>query len=130
MSESSSRESQDSSDFGGEDNESDEPSLSVGFEGESSQSEHVVEVLIKSRMVGLEGERREPSVDSREAKYREMRRNCTVLEAVADRVLALPHTPEVGLSNQPGLSGSVDVAVALASVWDGSTGGCPSTEEE
>lgn len=38
-----------------------------------------------------------------------------MLEAIADRVLALPQTLEVGSSNQAGPSGSVEVAVAFAS---------------
>ncbi|CAL2246902.1 unnamed protein product [Prunus armeniaca] len=38
-----------------------------------------------------------------------------VEEVVTDRVLTLPHTPEVGSSNQASPSGSVGVAVALAS---------------
>ncbi|CAL8152804.1 unnamed protein product [Prunus armeniaca] len=38
-----------------------------------------------------------------------------VLEAITDRVLALPHIPEVGSSNQASPSGSVGVAVASAS---------------
>ncbi|CAL9011957.1 unnamed protein product [Prunus brigantina] len=65
MSKSSDKESQDPPAFGGEDIESDEPSL--------------------------------------------------VLEAIADRVLALPQTPEVGSSNQAGPSGSAEVVVASAS---------------
>ncbi|CAL2266566.1 unnamed protein product [Prunus armeniaca] len=44
-----------------------------------------------------------------------MQRNYKVLEPIADRVLALPHTPEVGLSNQASSSRSVGVAVASAS---------------
>ncbi|CAL9019049.1 unnamed protein product [Prunus brigantina] len=65
-------------------------------------------------MVVHDGEIGEPSIDSREAEYREMLRNYKVLEAVANRVLALPHTPEVGLSNQASPSGSVGVAMASA----------------
>ncbi|CAL8175818.1 unnamed protein product [Prunus armeniaca] len=53
--------------------------------------------MIESRMIVHEGERGEPSVDSREAEYREMQRNYRVLEAVAYRVLALSHTLEVGV---------------------------------
>ncbi|CAL2255727.1 unnamed protein product [Prunus armeniaca] len=41
--------------------------------------------------------------------------NYKVLEAITDRVLALPHIPEVGSSNQASPSGSVGVAVASAS---------------
>ncbi|CAL8162160.1 unnamed protein product [Prunus armeniaca] len=41
-----------------------------------------------------------------------MQRNYKVLEAVVDRVLALPHTPEVGSSNQASPSGSVGIAMA------------------
>ncbi|CAL8136072.1 unnamed protein product [Prunus armeniaca] len=66
-------------------------------------------------MVVHEGERGEPLVDSWEAEYKEMQWNYSVLEAVADRVLALPHTPEVGSSNQASPSGPVGVAVASAS---------------
>lgn len=46
-----------------------------------------------------------------------------MVEDVADQVLALPCTPEVGSSNQASPSGSVDVAVASASegvdIWVG-----------
>ncbi|CAL9001476.1 unnamed protein product [Prunus brigantina] len=66
-------------------------------------------------MVVHEGKRGEPLVDSREIEYREMQRNYKELEAIADRVLALPHTPEVGSSNQASPSGFVGVAVASAS---------------
>ncbi|CAL2266420.1 unnamed protein product [Prunus armeniaca] len=91
MSESSNRESHDPLAFGGEDTKSEEP------------SQYCMRV------------RGEPSIDSREVEYREMQRNYRVLEVVADRVLALPHTPEVGSSNQASPSGSVGVAVASAS---------------
>ncbi|CAL8087822.1 unnamed protein product [Prunus armeniaca] len=57
------------------------------------RTEGLVEGLRESRMAVHEGER----------------------EAIADRVLALPHTPEVGSSNQASPSGSVGVAVASAS---------------
>lgn len=53
MSESSGRESHNPPAFSGKDTESEEPSLYVCFEGESSQSEYVVECVIESRMVGL-----------------------------------------------------------------------------
>ncbi|CAL8168861.1 unnamed protein product [Prunus armeniaca] len=86
MSESSYRESHDPLAFGGEDTESEEPSEYVCYE-----------------------------VDSQEAEYREMQRNYKVLKVVANRVLALPHTPKVGSSNQASPSGSVGIAVALAS---------------
>ncbi|CAL2229627.1 unnamed protein product [Prunus armeniaca] len=76
-----------------EDTESEEPSKYVCSEYESSQTEGLVEGLIESRMVVHEGER----------------------EAIADWVLALPHTPEVGSSNQASPSGSVGVVVASAS---------------
>lgn len=72
MFESSGRESHDPPAFRGEDTESEEPSLYVCSEGESSQTEGVVEGVIEGRMVVHEGERGEPSVDSREAEYREM----------------------------------------------------------
>ncbi|CAL9020957.1 unnamed protein product [Prunus brigantina] len=79
--------------------------------------------MIESRMVVHEGERGEPSVDSRETKYREMQRNYRVLVAVPDRVLALPHTLEVGSSNQASPSGSVGIVVASAlegvDIWVG-----------
>ncbi|CAL9021062.1 unnamed protein product, partial [Prunus brigantina] len=79
--------------------------------------------MIESGMVVHEGERGEPSVDSRETKYREMQRNYRVLVAVPDRVLALPHTLEVGSSNQASPSGSVGIAVASAlegvDIWVG-----------
>ncbi|CAL2266286.1 unnamed protein product [Prunus armeniaca] len=65
-----------------EDTKSDELSLYVCFEGKSSQSEYVVEGVIESRTVGLEG------------AYKEMQRNYCVLEIVADRVIALPQTLE------------------------------------
>ncbi|CAL2247509.1 unnamed protein product [Prunus armeniaca] len=64
MSESSGRESYDPPAFGGENTEGEEPSLYVCSEGESSQTEGVVKGVIESRMVGLEGERRELLVDS------------------------------------------------------------------
>ncbi|CAL8135832.1 unnamed protein product [Prunus armeniaca] len=92
MSESFGKESQDSPAFGGEETESDECSLSIGSKDESTESEHVVEGVIESMMVGI------------------------VLEAIVDRVLALPHTLEVGSSNRAGPSGSADVVVAFASV--------------
>ncbi|CAL2256830.1 unnamed protein product [Prunus armeniaca] len=44
-----------------------------------------------------------------------MQRNYRVLEAVANQVLALAHTPKVGSSNQASPSGSVGVAVGSAS---------------
>ncbi|CAL2257542.1 unnamed protein product [Prunus armeniaca] len=66
-------------------------------------------------MVVPEGERGEPLVDSRKAEYREMQRNYKVLEVVADQVLALPHTPKMGSSNQASPSGSVGITVASAS---------------
>ncbi|CAL2247198.1 unnamed protein product [Prunus armeniaca] len=92
MSESFGKESQDSPAFGGEETESDECSLSIGSKDESTESEHVVEGVIESMMVGI------------------------VLEAIVDRVLALPHTLEVGSSNRAGPSGSADVVVAFTSV--------------
>ncbi|CAL8992716.1 unnamed protein product [Prunus brigantina] len=115
MFESSDKESHDPPAFGGEDTESEEPSQYVCSEDESSQTEGVVEGMIESRMVVHEGERGEPSIDSQEVEYREMHRNYRVLEAVADRVLALPHTPEVGSSNQASPLGSVGVDMASAS---------------
>ncbi|CAL8117160.1 unnamed protein product [Prunus armeniaca] len=66
-------------------------------------------------MVVHDGEIGEPSIDSRDAEYKEMQRNYKVLEAMADQVLALPHTPEVGSSNQASPSGSVGIAMASAS---------------
>lgn len=53
MSESFGKESQDSPAFGGEETESDECSLPIGSEDESTESEHVVEGVIESMMVGM-----------------------------------------------------------------------------
>ncbi|VVA30048.1 PREDICTED: cytosolic purine 5'-nucleotidase, partial [Prunus dulcis] len=94
MSESSDRESPDPPAFGGDDTESEEPSQYVCSEEESSETEGMVEGIIESRMIGHGGERGEPSVDSGSAAYREMQRNYIELEAIANRVLALPHTQE------------------------------------
>ncbi|BBH05100.1 hypothetical protein Prudu_016392 [Prunus dulcis] len=115
MSESSDRESPDPPAFGGDDTESEEPSQYVCSEEESSETEGIVEGIIESRMIGHGGERGEPSVDSGSAAYREMQRNYIELEAIANRVLALPHTLEVGSSNQASPSGSVGIAVASVS---------------
>lgn len=38
-------------------------------------------------------------MDSGPAAYKEMQGNFSVLKAMADRVLAMPQTPEVGSSN-------------------------------
>ncbi|BBN70214.1 hypothetical protein Prudu_1446S002100 [Prunus dulcis] len=65
------------------------------------------------------GEKGEPSVDSEVAAYREMQRNYIELEAIANRVLALPHTLEVGSSNQASPSGG-----------SGHSGWCPFGEAE
>ncbi|CAL2239905.1 unnamed protein product [Prunus armeniaca] len=115
MSESSNKESHDPPAFGRDDTESEEPSEYVCSEGESSQTEGLVEGIIESRLVVHDGEIGEPLVDSRKAEYREMQRNYKVLEAVANRVLALPHTPEVGSSNQASPSWSMGVAMASTS---------------
>lgn len=45
-----------------------------------------------------------------------MQRNYSVLEVVTNRVLALPHTLEVGSGNRVGSLGSTDVVVAFTSV--------------
>ncbi|CAL2277107.1 unnamed protein product [Prunus armeniaca] len=50
-----------------------------------------------------------------ESSQTESLKNYKVLEAIADRVLALPHTPEVDSSNQASPSGSLGLAVASAS---------------
>lgn len=57
MFESFGKESQDPLAFGGKETESDERSLFIGSEDESTELEHVVEGVIESRMVGCEGER-------------------------------------------------------------------------
>ena len=114
MSESSDRESNPPA-FGGDDIESEEPSQYICSEEESSETEGMVEGTIESRMIGPRGERGEPSEDSGSAAYREMQRNYIDLEAIANRVLALPQTQEVGSSNQASPSGSVGIAVASVS---------------
>ncbi|BBG93111.1 hypothetical protein Prudu_001023 [Prunus dulcis] len=115
MSESSDRESLDPPAFGGDDTESDEPSQYICSEEEDSETEGLVEGTIESRMIGPGGERGQPSEDSGSAAYREMQRNYIELEAIANRVLALPQTQEVGSSNQASPSGSVGIAVASVS---------------
>ncbi|CAL8133940.1 unnamed protein product [Prunus armeniaca] len=82
---------------------------------ESSQTEGLVEGLVEARMVVHESGRSEPPVNSRSEAYNEMQRNYKVLEAIVDRVLAMPRSPEVGSSNQASPSGSVGIAVASAS---------------
>ncbi|CAL9017209.1 unnamed protein product, partial [Prunus brigantina] len=62
-------------------------------------------------MVVREGVRSDPSVDSGSEAYREMQ----MLEAIADRGLAMPRSSEMGSSNRVSPSGSVSVAVASAS---------------
>ncbi|CAL9012014.1 unnamed protein product [Prunus brigantina] len=62
-------------------------------------------------MVIHEGVRSDSSVDSESEAYREMQ----MLEAIADRGLAMPRSSEMGSSNQASPSGSVGVAVASAS---------------
>ncbi|CAL8164141.1 unnamed protein product [Prunus armeniaca] len=101
--------------FGGEDTESEEASQYMCSESEGSEIEGVAEGVIESRMVVHEGEGGDPSVDSGSAAYKEMQRNYKVLEAIDDRVLALPHTPEVGSSNQASPSGFVGIAVTSIS---------------
>ncbi|KAI5344566.1 hypothetical protein L3X38_012443 [Prunus dulcis] len=74
-------------------------------------------------MVVHGGEGGEPSVESGSTAYREMQRNYKGLKAIADRVLVLPNTPEVGSSTQVSPSGSVGIAVVSASegvdIWVG-----------
>ena len=114
MSESSDRESLDPPAFGGDDIESEEPSQYVCSEEESSDTEGLVEGTIESRMILSGVERVEPSEDSGAAAYREMQRNYIELEAIANRVLALPQMQE-GSSNQASPSGSVGIAAASVS---------------
>ncbi|BBH00055.1 hypothetical protein Prudu_009956 [Prunus dulcis] len=115
MSESSDRESPDPPAFGGDDTESEEHSQYICSKEESSETKGLVEGTIESRMIGPGGERGEPSGDSGSAAYREMQRNYIELEAIANRVLALPQTQEVGSSNQASPSASVGIAVASVS---------------
>lgn len=75
----------------------------------------LVEGIIESRMVVHDGEMVGASVYSGSEAYNEMQKNYKVLEAIADRVLALPHTLEVGSSNQASPSESVGLAVASVS---------------
>ncbi|CAB4298879.1 unnamed protein product [Prunus armeniaca] len=84
MSKSSGRESHDLLAFGEEDTESEEASLYVCSEDESSETEGVVEGVIESRMIVHEGEGGEPLVDFGSAAYKKMQRNYKVLEAIAD----------------------------------------------
>ena len=114
MSESSDRESLDPPAFGGDDTESEEPSQYVCSEEESSDTEGLVEGTIESRMILSGVERVEPSEDSGAVAYREMQRNYIELEAIANRVLALPQMQE-GSSNQASPSGSVGIAAASVS---------------
>ncbi|CAL8175027.1 unnamed protein product [Prunus armeniaca] len=66
-------------------------------------------------MVVHKSERSEPPVNSGSESYNEMQRNYKVLEAVANRVLAMSRSLEVGSSNQASPSGSVGIAVVSAS---------------
>ncbi|CAL2238076.1 unnamed protein product [Prunus armeniaca] len=56
-----------------------------------------------------------PSLESGSEAYREMHKSYKVLEAIIDRVLSMPRSPEVGSSNQASPSRSVGVAMASAS---------------
>ncbi|CAL8162161.1 unnamed protein product [Prunus armeniaca] len=64
------QESPDPPALGGDDIESEKPSEYVCSEGESSQTEGLVEDIIESRMVVHDGEIGEPSIDSLKAEYR------------------------------------------------------------
>ncbi|CAL8997921.1 unnamed protein product [Prunus brigantina] len=97
--------------LGGDNTESEEAREYVCSEDESSQTEGLVEGLVEARMVVHEGVKSDPSVDSESEVYREMQ----MLEAIADRGLAMPCSLEMGSSNQASPSGSVSVAVASAS---------------
>ncbi|CAL9004636.1 unnamed protein product, partial [Prunus brigantina] len=91
--------------------ESEEASEYICSEDGSSQTEGLVEGLVEARMVVHEGVRSDPPIDSGSDAYGEMQ----MLEAIADRGLAMPRSSEIGSSNQVSPSGSMSVAVAPAS---------------
>lgn len=72
-------------------------------------------MIDEGRMLVNEGQGEEQSLDFGMAAYGEMQRNYVALKAVGNRILALPHLPEEGSSNQEASSVSGDVVVASAS---------------
>ncbi|CAL2228492.1 unnamed protein product [Prunus armeniaca] len=116
MSDNSERESQSSPSphaFSGEEFESGSPNEDLGTDGESTESERVVEGLImEGNRVGGE----EQSRSSGGEAYREMQRNYVALEACANRVLGITQAPEASGSGRAGPSGCGTVVVASADV--------------
>lgn len=94
--------------FNGEDLESTE---ALGMDGESTESEGLVEGLIVEK--GRAGEK-EQSVSYGGEAYQEMQRNYTALEAVANRVLGITQASEVSSSGWGETSGPGTVVVASA----------------
>ncbi|CAL2246823.1 unnamed protein product [Prunus armeniaca] len=116
MSDNSERESQSSPSphaFSGEEFESGSPNEDLGTDGESTESERVVEgLIVEGNRVGGE----EQSRSSGGEAYREMQRNYVALEACANRVLGITQAPEASGSGRAGPSGCGTVVVASADV--------------
>ncbi|CAL8088080.1 unnamed protein product [Prunus armeniaca] len=116
MSDNSERESQSSPSphaFSGEEFESGSPNEDLGTDGESTESERVVEgLIVEGNRVGGE----EQSRSSGGEAYREMQRNYVALEACANLVLGITQAPEASGSGRAGPSGCGTVVVASADV--------------
>ncbi|CAL2229465.1 unnamed protein product [Prunus armeniaca] len=116
MFDNSERESQSSPSphaFSGEEFESGSPNEDLGTDGESTESERVVEgLIVEGNRVGGE----EQSRSSGGEAYREMQRNYVALEACANRVLGITQAPEASGSGRAGPSGCGTVVVASADV--------------
>lgn len=113
MSDSSDKEVKNPQAFGGEETKSEGRTITEGASNASIEYEVIVEGLVEDGRVvvdrvGVEKQ----SVSYRGEAYKEMLRNYVTLQAMANRVLEMPHTPEVGSSNQAGPSGSCNVVVA------------------
>lgn len=114
MSDSSDKEVNNPRAFGGEETKSEGRTISEGASNESTESEVIMEGLVEDgRVVDRVGVEKQ-SISYRGEAYKEMKRNYVTLQAMANRILEMPHTPEVGSSNQAGPSGSSNVVVASA----------------
>ncbi|VVA39514.1 Hypothetical predicted protein [Prunus dulcis] len=99
--------------FSGEDLESDRVDQAWGTDGKSTESEGMVEGLIVEKSSAGEEEQ---SISFGAEAYREMKRNYTGLEAVANRVLGITQALEVSSSGRGEASGSGTLVVASGGV--------------
>ncbi|KAI5334488.1 hypothetical protein L3X38_024621 [Prunus dulcis] len=116
MSDNSERKSQSSPSthaFSGEDLESDRVDEAWGTDGKSTEFEGMVEGLIVEKSSAGEEEQ---SISFGAEAYREMKRNYTGLEAVANRVLGITQALEVSSSGRGEASGSGTLVVASGGV--------------